>query len=131
MAGPPQPKAPTGFRAKRRSTRTVEFDRAFSLGKEAVKRRSRGWCEVRGCDRRAAHTHHKGGRRGPVDVVNDPAMLLHVCAECDLRITTEPAWAKREGYSVDRVPLPSEKSVLRPEARAYAAADQRERRESV
>jgi hypothetical protein len=66
-----------------------------------------------------------------VELVNHPDMLLDVCAQCDHRITTEPAWAKAEGYSLDRVSLPSEKTVPRPELAAEAAVDEREWREMM
>lgn len=78
-------------------------------GYRAVDERSRGWCEAPGCDRRAASHHHMAGRVGPG--VNDPDLIVHLCLECDLRVTTEPAWAKAEGLSVDRVPRRLSKAV--------------------
>lgn len=85
--------------------RRDEWEADKRAGYRAIEGRSGGVCEVRGCDRRAAHHHHKAGRVGPG--VNDPDMLMHVCPRCDLRITTEPLWAKGEGYSLDRVPRTS------------------------
>lgn len=108
----------TGFRQRsRQRDNRLLFERAFQAGKRIVRERSKGWCEVDGCDRPATQTHHKAGRRGPIDLVNDPRMLLDVCAPCDHRITTEPEWAKAEGYSLDRVSLPSPKIVASVAAR--------------
>lgn len=110
----PQPKQDTGFRPKRRAKRVRQFDRDFEAVKPIVRKRSGGWCEVDGCDKRGRHHHHRGGRVG--EGVNDPHMVILVCPEHDHRITTDPGWAKAEGYSVDRVSLPLSKSVPRPEA---------------
>lgn len=102
------------FRPRKRAKRVRDFDREFEAVKPLVAQRSRGWCEVRGCDNRGRHHHHRGGRVG--EGVNDPDMVILLCPQCDHRVTTDPAWAKAEGYSVDRVSLPLSKSVQRPEA---------------
>lgn len=102
----------SGFKQRSpQQQRRAMFEAAFRKGKVAVRKRSGGWCEVDGCDRRATSTHHKAGRRGPVDVVNDPALLMDLCGPHDHRVTTEPAWAKEQGYSLDRVSLPTPKIV--------------------
>ena len=88
-------------RAKRspQRQRRLDFERQYAKARELVRKRSGGVCEV--CrENRATSTHHKAGRVG--DGVNAPELLLHVCVWCDHRITTEPEWAKAEGYSVDR-----------------------------
>lgn len=113
MAGPPQPKQDTGFRPKRRAKRMRQFDRDFEAVKPHVRKRSGGICEVRDCTSVGRHHHHRAGRVG--EGVNDPDMVILVCPEHDHRITTDPAWAKAEGYSVDRLSLPLSKSVQRPE----------------
>lgn len=95
----------------RQKQRRARWEAEKRAGYRVVDIRSGGQCEVDGCRNRATSHHHKAGRVGPD--VNHPSLLLHVCVECDLRITTEPEWAKANGYSVDRVPRPSSKTVLR------------------
>ena len=90
--------------------RRAQWEREKNEGYAVIDVRSGGVCEVDGCTRPATSHHHKAGRVGPG--VNHPSMLLHVCARCDLRITTEPEWAKENGYSLDRVSRPSGKPVL-------------------
>lgn len=92
-------------RARRRA-----WEREKRAAYEVVDVRSGGLCEV--CrERRASSHHHRAGRVGPG--VNHPSLLLHVCRECDHRITTEPLWAKEHGYSLDRVPRGTSKDVSR------------------
>lgn len=94
-----------GGRSPQRQRR-LDFEREFRKAKAIVRVRSRGWCEVQGCDRKADHTHHKAGRvpntaQGRPNP-NDPDLLLDVCVQCDHRITTEPEWAEANGYSMRR-----------------------------
>jgi hypothetical protein len=92
----PYPK-PEGRSPQRERRRKWEAD--YRKAREVAKKRSNGVCEV--CRKCAAtSTHHKAGRVGAD--VNDPEMLLRVCVWCDHKITTEPAWAKAQGFSVDR-----------------------------
>ena len=89
--------------------RRAQWEAEKRAGYQAVDARSRGWCEAKGCDRKATNHHHMAGRVGPG--VNDPSVLLHLCGWCDDRITREPEWAKANGYSLDRVPRGTSKDM--------------------
>ena len=73
----------------------VELDQALIV----VEARSHGWCEMIGCNRRAAVLHHVGRRSrtyGPVR--NDPANLMHLCNPCHRAIHDDEVWARERGY---------------------------------
>lgn len=56
-------------------------------------------CKV--CGRMAGEVHHKAGRIGErlLDVDN----FLAVCHDCHVKIEMNPAWAKENGYSKNRI----------------------------
>lgn len=58
-------------------------------------------CECRDCNRAATEVHHMGGRIG--DNLINANLFLAVCRMCHRYIEEHPAWAKEEGYSVDRL----------------------------
>jgi hypothetical protein len=105
-----EPLAKTTGKRSPQQARRAQWEAEKRAGYEIVDARSGGICEVDGCTRKATSHHHRAGRRGPG--VNHPSMLLHLCAWCDHRITTDPLWAKEHGYSLDRVSLPLAKPVL-------------------
>ena len=70
--------------------------------REAVRLRSRGWCEVGslGCHMKAVHMHHRlqrsqGGGHGADN-------LLHVCRACHDLIHAEPQWSYERGWLLHR-----------------------------
>lgn len=103
-----EPIEKTGVRSTQ-AKRRRQWEREKAEGYAAVDKRSGGVCEVSGCRRAAENHHHMAGRVGPG--VNDPELLKHLCPPCDLRVTTEPEWAKANGLSLDRVPRGTSKDV--------------------
>ena len=82
---------------KQRHTR---FLRDFEDAKPIVSARSKGWCEVDGCDRYAVVFHHRAGRKGTG--VNHPDMILHCCDSCHRAIHASPSMSFALGYMVRR-----------------------------
>lgn len=58
-------------------------------------------CEIGGCNKLAAHVHHKKGRIG--DLLNDTKYFLAVCQIDHDYIERHPIWAKEKGYSLNRL----------------------------
>ena len=56
-------------------------------------------CEV--CNNDASDLHHKRGRVG--DYYTDIKHFLSVCRSCHTKIEENPEWAKRFGYSENRL----------------------------
>ena len=80
--------------------RRVLWQKEYEAAQVVVLERSKGWCEVEGCDHVAEIFHHKKGRRAKDS--NDPTMILHACNECHLHIHQYPAFSYANGYMVSR-----------------------------
>jgi len=56
-------------------------------------------CEVRECDNKSTHIHHKNGREGKM--LYDYNYFMAVCNECHPeKIHENPAWARENGYLI-------------------------------
>lgn len=59
------------------------------------------FCEVDSCKNLAMEVHHKSGRIGKL--LTDIDNFLGVCRECHNKIELNPQWAKKQGYSLNRL----------------------------
>jgi hypothetical protein len=58
-------------------------------------------CEVKECMHPSEQIHHKKGRTG--SLLTDKRFFLAVCAYCHAEIENKPEWAKKMGYSLNRI----------------------------
>lgn len=90
----PKPKAPIKKQSDKRA-----------LDEEIYLRKVRLWkvgkmCGVRGCDQKCQDCHHQKGRDG--DLLLNEKYWFPTCRGHHIEITTDSAWAIREGYSLKR-----------------------------
>ena len=56
-------------------------------------------CEVKDCDKKSTHIHHKNGRRGKM--LYDDNYFMAVCNSCHpVRIHENPEWSRAMGYLI-------------------------------
>lgn len=80
--------------------RRLDWEREYAAAQIVVRERSRGWCEVNGCDRPADTFHHKAGRRVPG--ANHPDLILHCCTPHHTRIHAHPEDSYKAGHMEKR-----------------------------
>ena len=59
------------------------------------------FCEVKLCRCQSTEVHHKKGRIG--SLLTDDNFFMAVCREHHSEIELNPIWAKKNGYSLDRL----------------------------
>lgn len=83
----------------KQSEKRKELDKEYN--KEAKKfKQDNPVCKVKGCNNPTEHVHHMKGRIG--SLLLDKNYWLPVCMKCHLKIESNPAWAKQNGYSLNR-----------------------------
>lgn len=92
------------FTLKKRLPRKVSTKRAVRLKEYAPLRdkymSEHEYCEVIGCQNKAAELHHKKGREN--DLLTDARYFMAICRDCHVRVDLEPEWAMSNGYSIRR-----------------------------
>lgn len=68
-------------------------------------------CEVDGCKQLATDIHHKKGKIG--DLLCDKNHFLAVSRMCHQKIELNPAWAKENGYSENRLEVDDMENYLK------------------
>lgn len=85
----------TAKRLPVRSKRQAKREKELAKSRRIVRERSGGQCEFPGCNRPAAHAHHKRLRsQGGSDA---PENLVDLCEPCHSRIHDNPHWANELG----------------------------------
>ncbi len=88
----PQPKPENAPNIRKAQERQYSVDRkAFLLLNER--------CLV--CGGFASQVHHKAGRIGAL--LLDQSLWLPVCAGCHVNVENHTVWAKKRGFSIDRL----------------------------
>jgi hypothetical protein len=85
------------------SEKKKEMDKQYKKIRAAFLK-SHPFCEanIEGCGKVAVEIHHKRGRIGEDDYLNDKYFLA-VCRPCHHLLELNPAWAKQNGFSLSRL----------------------------
>lgn len=60
-------------------------------------------CQIIDCKKESNQVHHRKGRIGKL--LTDLRYFFAVCAECHEKIELYPLWAKKHGYSLNRLDI--------------------------
>lgn len=85
------------------SDKKKELDKQYSKVR-AKFLKAHPFCEakIEGCTKVATDVHHKKGKVGEEDYLNEKYFLA-VCRKCHSAIETNPAYARQQGFSLSRL----------------------------
>jgi len=84
----------------KKSKKLIDAEKVYTKERKAYLQ-AYPYCEVVGCNKESQDIHHRKGRIGAL--LSDSNFFMAVCREHHSKIEIEPIWAKKNGYSLDRL----------------------------